>query len=146
MAKKQEQKMTNREMIELVQAIREIETKAEGGIKFKFALAKNAGKCQSEINALSKAVEIKHEKLADYRKEISEAAKGDKETVQERVKAVQDKYPDVMLAIEQQRKDEQRILDEPCEVEFHKIDIKEVPQTVTAAQLRALFPMLTGEL
>lgn len=144
-------KVKYREIQSMFISMRKVE-KDKAGIRWAFALAKNKGKIQNDIDCIIAAEKVMQETEQERIKYCNEHAV--KNTSGEPVmengyfKGVDGKAPELVAFVEKMRKllkEYNEMLNKETEIDFHMVDFKEVPEQIAPEDFANLMLMIRDE-
>jgi len=155
--------MTNQNILDLQQGLNQV--KNLSGIKFAYVVSKNINKVNSEVETFKETIKPS-DAFNQYEKERIELVelhakkdekgksiiKGNEYEIENRqafdaqFEVLKEKHKEALDAREKQLKDFDAFLKEESKLELHKIDVNEVPSTITVAQMSGIELIIMGEL
>lgn len=166
--------MTNEELLNLYNMLGEINTRKEGYIKFKYSIAKNRSKLETDAKALLAAIQYPdpHGLLNEYNKKVQEVTRkystddDDKPNVRRNpqtgqlqrevpikklnehaaeIEALRDTYKGLFEDTEYHREKTEALLDEKIEVELHAMKLSQIPDDIPERALNMMYAFIIDD-
>lgn len=131
------------------------------GVRFSYFVAKNINKLKSEVEAMQKAAQssqeflefdIQRAQLAEKHAEKDKDGKPiqlgnmydirNKDKFNKEWEALKTKHKEVIKTRDKQVEEYNSMLKEEAEYDLHKIDIADVPEEISAGQMKAIFDLV----